>query len=115
MAVSVKAIEENTAPLRGVAWRVVEDQSDIITRPLARTDDEQALLERLIDTAKPPAPDPEVEPAFRGLRYLLATPFRYPPLRYGSRFGSRHERGIWYGARKPPTALAEKDFYLFAN
>ncbi len=115
MAVSVKAIENNTASLRGVAWRVVEDQSDIITRPLTRTDDEQDLLERLIDTAKPPAPDPEREPAFRGLHYLLATPFRYPPLRYGSRFGGRHERGIWYGAHTPPTALAEKAFYLLAN
>jgi len=115
LAVSTQSIRQHTAPLAGVAWRIVEDQSAIATRPLTDTDDQQALLERLIETAKPPAPDPEREPAFRGLHYLLATPFRYPPLRYGSRFGGRHERGLWYGARRPATALAEKAFYLLAN
>ena len=69
---------------------------------------EQVLLEELIDRVKPPLPD---EPAFVGMSYLLKTPFRYPPLRHGSRFGSIEERGIWYGARAVATVLAEVAFY----
>ncbi|MFM8662059.1 MAG: hypothetical protein ACKOCI_12125, partial [Cyanobium sp.] len=38
---------------------------------------DQARLEALIDTVKPPAPE--------GQHRLLITPFRYPPLRSGSR------------------------------
>ena len=47
-----------------------------------------------------------------GLHYLLFTPFRYPPLRHGSRFGTRAELGIWYGSRARATAFAEKAYYL---
>jgi len=42
---------------------------------------------------------------------LLYTPFRYPPLRHGSRYGTRSERGIWYGSRSLDTALAEVAYY----
>ena len=45
------------------------------------------------------------------MHYLLASPFRYPPLRHGSRFGSRFEPGIFYGARELTTALAEGAYY----
>ena len=37
---------------------------------------------------------------------LLSTPFRYPPLPYGSRFGRRHEHGIYYGSKRLDTNLA---------
>src|SRR5690606_3863871 len=50
-------------------------------------------------------------PADGRLHYLLATPFRYPPLRHGSRFGTRHERGIWYGSESRRTAFAEVAYY----
>jgi hypothetical protein len=90
------------------AWRVVEAQHRISTRKLVDSDAEQQVLEELIDAGKPPLP---AEPAFRGLHYLLATPFRYPPLRHGSRFGTRWERGIWYGARAPRSAFAESAYY----
>jgi hypothetical protein len=45
------------------------------------------------------------------LHYLLSTPFRYPPLPSGSRFGARRERGIWYGAEAVSTAMAEVAYY----
>ena len=90
--------------LRLAAWRVVDAQHVNSTRKLVDTDAEQELLERLIDGVKPGR-------LREGLHYLLATPFRYPPLRYGSRFGTHSERGIWYGARKVPTALAELAYY----
>lgn len=90
--------------------RVVEGQHRVGTRRLCDSDEEQALLENLIDSAKPPAPGGS---AFSGLHYLLFTPFRYPPLRYGSRFGTRQERGIFYGAEKLATVFAELAYYRF--
>ena len=91
--------------LRLEPWRVVESQHQIATRKLVDSDAEQQLLEQLIDSAKPP------ERAPRGLHYLLFTPFRYPPLRHGSRFGSRQERGIWYGSEMQRTVFAEVAYY----
>jgi hypothetical protein len=96
----------NLRRLAGRAWRVVESQHLFATRKLVDSDEEQALLEELIEEAKPPADAPP------GLHYLLFTPFRYPPLGHGSRFGTRRERGIWYGARARATAFAEKAYYL---
>jgi hypothetical protein len=87
------------------AWRVVESQHQIATRKLVSTDAEQELLEALIDAVKPPD-------VTRGrLHYLLFTPFRYPPLRHGSRFGTRQERGIWYGSETRAAAFAEVAYY----
>lgn len=93
------------------AWRVVEDQSRSSTRELVDTLEEHEILENLIEVkSKPPLPP---EPEFQELHYLLSTPFRYPPLEYGSRFGRRHERGLWYGAKELNTALGESAFYRF--
>jgi hypothetical protein len=65
------------------------------------------VLEELLDTrAKLPVPL-----GFENLHYLLYTPFRHPPLRNGSRFGTRQERGILYGSRELPTAFAEIAYY----
>ena len=80
----------------------------VSTRKLVDSMEEQALLEDLLETSKPPLPQGE---EFRGLHYLLFTPFRYPPLPHGSRFGSRAERAIWYGSAHPRTAFAETAYY----
>jgi hypothetical protein len=91
--------------LRLTPWRAVEAQHQVSTRKFVANAAEQALLEDLIDRAKPPD-------LTRGkLHYLLATPFRYPPLRWGSRFGTKHERGIWYGSETRAGAFAEVAFY----
>jgi hypothetical protein len=84
---------------------VVEAQHQVSTRKLVDGADEQVLLEEMIDRVKPPAP------AGAGLHYLLFTPFRYPPLPHGSRFGTRIEPGIWYGSRELRTAFAEVAYY----
>lgn len=94
--------------LAATPWRAVEAQHLISTRALVDSVAEQEELERLLDAAKPPVP---TEPAFRGLHYLLSTPFRYPPLAHGSRFGRRDERGLWYGSDARETALAELSYY----
>ncbi len=93
--------------LRLMPWRVVEAQHQVSTRKLVDSNEEQELLEQLIDRAKPPAVGDAKQ------HYLLTTPFRYPPLRYGSRFGGRHERGIWYGSETLHTAFAEVAYYRF--
>lgn len=91
--------------LRLTAWRAVEAQHRLSTRKLVASAEEQELLEELLERVKPP------ETTGARLHYLLFTPFRYPPLRHGSRFGTRHERGIWYGAEHRRTAFAEVAYY----
>jgi hypothetical protein len=83
----------------------VEAQHQVSTRKLVDSADEQVLLEELIDRAKPP------DMTAGKTHYLLATPFRYPPLRHGSRFGTRHERGIWYGSETRGAVFAEVAYY----
>ena len=92
-------------PLDLSPWRVVEAQHQVSTRKLVDSADEQALLEELIDSVKPP------DSTGGRLHYLLFTPFRYPPLPHGSRFGARRERGIWYGSMDRRTAFAEVAYY----
>jgi hypothetical protein len=91
--------------LSALSWRVVESQHQIATRKLVDTDAEQQLLEELIEAVKPP------DRTGGRLHYLLFTAFRYPPLRHGSRFGRRTERGIWYGSTTLPAAFAEVAYY----
>ncbi len=67
---------------------------------------EQRLLEDLLERAKPPLPD-----ATAGLHYLLATPFRYPPTAFGSRFRRPEDPGVFYGADEVRTACAELGYW----
>ncbi len=102
------AARHSLVAYEGAPWRVVEAQHVISTRKLVDSDDEQQLLEELLDAAKPPLPR---EPGFDGLHFLLFSSFRYPPLRHGSRFGSRFEPSLWYGAEEKRTAFAEVAYY----
>jgi hypothetical protein len=95
-------------PLAGTLLRIVESQHDVATLSLVSTLAEQAELERLLESSKPPLP-----PETAGLHYLLATPFRYPPLRHGSRFGARFEPALLYGSKRRATVLAEGAYYRF--
>jgi len=86
----------------------VEGQHVISTRKLVDSREEQEILEELIEGSKPRVPDAARD---RGLHYLLVTPFRYPPLAHGSRFGTRDEPSLWYGSARRRTALAETAYY----
>jgi len=90
------------------AWRAVEAQHVISTRKLVDSDAEQQLLEELIERSKPRLGR---SPELGRLHYLLSTPFRYPPLPHGSRFGTRGQMGIWYGAEGQRTLFAEVAYY----
>lgn len=99
------AASSEIGPLAATPWRVVEAQHQISTRKLVDSDAEQAVLEEVLERYKPP---PAAGPPFH---YLLSTPFRYPPLPHGSRFGTRHQPGVWYGAEQLRAAFAELAYY----
>lgn len=98
--------ERLIAPLACTVHRVVESQETVATLMLVDNREEQQVLEELLESSKPP-----LAADLRDLHYLLAAPFRYPPLAHGSRFGARHERGIFYGSTRVETALGECAFY----
>ena len=100
------ALAASASPWAGEAWRMVEAQHAAATMKLVDSAAEQALLEDLLEQAKPPLPE-----AARKLHYLLATPFRYPPLPRGSRFRAAGEPGVFYGADQLVTACAELGYW----
>jgi hypothetical protein len=91
-------------------WRAVEAQHESSTMPLVDSLDEQAVLERLLDDAKPPVPA-----AARRLHYLLFTPFRYAPPPGGSRFRAGDDPGVFYGADEVRTACAELGYWRWRH
>ena len=88
--------------------RVVESQEQIATNHLVDDLEKQAALEDMLDNSKPPSPSVDGT-----LHYLLATPFRYLPLPFGSRFGAKHEPRLFYGSLTTETAFAETGYYRF--
>lgn len=88
-------------------WRVVETQEKSYTRKLVSSSEELDILEDLIEKNKP-----KIDKSIQGYyHYLLFSPFRYPPLKHGSRFGRIFEPSLWYGALKVETALREVAYY----
>lgn len=65
-------------------YRMVESQEKVATMTLVDT------LDELIEETKPSIRHQKPR------HYLIQTPFRYPPLKHGSRFGSRFEPSIFY-------------------
>lgn len=100
--------EQNIKPLQGKLFRLVESQTKVATLNYVDTLEEQAMLEELLETAKPPYRDDMAQ-----LHYLLRSPFRYPPLPWGSRFGRTHEPSLFYGGGSVHTTLAEAAYYRF--
>lgn len=94
-------------PIHTKAFRVVEIQTRKAILKLVDAD-EAEILDVLLEVSKPPVPHVAEE-----LDVLAYTPFRYPPLRHGSRFGVPTERGIWYGSEILKTAFCESAYYKF--
>jgi RES domain len=101
-----RAVASEARALQCAAWRAVEAQHVVATRALVDSLAEQAQLEQILDDAKPRLPR-----AASALHYLLATPFRYPPLPGGSRFRAPHQPGVFYGADEQRTACAELGYW----
>ncbi len=94
--------------LKGTVHRIVESQIQVATRAYSDSLFEQESLEELIEDSKPSNPENA-----NSLNYLITTPFRYPPLKWGSRFGSPDKRGIFYGSHSIYTTLAEFAYHRF--
>ncbi|MHB1144777.1 MAG: RES family NAD+ phosphorylase [Thiobacillus sp.] len=92
----------------GVLLRLVESQEQVATSQLVSSLERQAVLEDLLEATKP-----SWRKGSERLHYLLATPFRYPPLRHGSRFGARNAPSLFYGSLETRTVLAEAAYYRF--
>lgn len=104
------AVLASTRPtaLGGSLQRLVESQEQVATNRLVDSLADQSVLEEMLEATKP-----ALRPGTEGLHYLLATPFRYPPLKFGSRFGTRAEPSLFYGSLETPTLLAEAAYYRF--
>lgn len=100
------AVSSEARDWRGSIWRIVEAQHVASTMKIVDNPAEQDLLESLLEASKPALPK-EAEQ----LDYLLATPFRYDPLRTGSRFRSVTDPGVFYGAANVRTACAELGYW----
>ncbi len=99
-----------TPPIRlaGRVQRLVESQEQVATNQLVGSLARQSVLEEMLEGTKPP-----LRHGAENLHYLLTAPFRYPPLKFGSRFGKRTEPGLFYGSRETSTLLAEAAYYRF--
>ena len=99
-------IRQSATRLIGRLYRIIESQEEVATRGLVDSLQKQEILENLLELSKPVR-----LPGSEDLHYLLATPFRYPPLPWGSRFGGVAESGIFYGSKTIGTVLAEAAYY----
>jgi len=87
-------------------YRIVESDLEVATSSITTTLAEQSRLEELLDEIKPiSAPSKK--------HYLLTTPFRYPPLKYGSRYGTINMKSYFYASKEPITCLYECAYYRF--
>ena len=100
--------ETSLSQYRNDAWRAVESQEHVATLDIVDSLDEQYLLEAMLDKAKP-----RYRHGTENMHYLLKTAFRYPPLKYGSRFGSQLMPSYFYASELLQTALCESAYYRF--
>ena len=92
----------------GTLQRLVENQEQKVTLRLADNLAEHDVLEGLLEASKP---DGGGHAGLGRFDYLLRTPWRYPPLRWGSRFGRRFEPSLFYGALDRHALFAEAAYY----
>lgn len=98
--------QDQVKHISGTLYRMVEAQEQVATMGYVDTLEEQSILEDLLEQSKP-----DYLEATERLHYLLRTPFRYPPLQWGSRFGRVHEPSLFYGGQSVETTLTESAFY----
>ena len=102
------ATDKDTTPISGTLLRLVESQEQVATNKLVSSLADQALLEDMLESSKP-----ALKNLYQDYHYLLATPFRYPPLLHGSRFGTKQQASLFYGSQNISTLLAEAAYYRF--
>lgn len=96
-------------PINGNGFRLVESQEEVATTEIVSDLKKQSVLEEMIEEFS----KPDCFPGTEHLHYLLFTSFRYPPLKHGSRFGSRLEPSLLYGGTTEYVTLCESAYYRF--
>ena len=108
MDLRVIAAAAPEASLRGTVLRLVQQQGIDSLAPLVDNLEQLARLEGLVEISKPRFKLSRLDAPSHP---LLMTPFRYPPLRHGSRFGASTTRGMFYGSRSRIGSLVEGAYY----
>ena len=90
----------------GSVWRIVDAQYAAGGMKLVDSREEQDILDTLLDAGLPLLPE-----VFKKLDPLLAASFRSHPKRYGSRFRSATDPGVFYGCCHVDTACAELGYW----
>jgi hypothetical protein len=109
---TTRAVASEARPAALDLWRAVEAQHVASTMALVDSVAEQTVLERLVESSKPPVPR---EVARLNLHWLLFTPFRYAPPPGGSRFRGPNDPGVFYGAEHARTACAEVGYWRWRH
>jgi hypothetical protein len=92
----------------GTLKRIVENQEQKVTLSLTDSLSEHDVLEALLEDSKPSSGG---DASLARFDYLLRTPWRYPPLKWGSRFGRRFEPSLFYGSLGNRALFAEAAYY----
>jgi hypothetical protein len=96
--------EHEVEAFHSTVFRSVVPGAGNTTRKYVDSDSEHDALEAELDGHKPPYP--------RGAHHvLIASAFRYPPLKWGSRFGTINENSLFYAALEERTSMAERAYY----
>ena len=106
MKISIE--REHIKPLQAEVFRVAESQQKVATNTLVDTLQEQQMLEEMLERVKP-----KIQKDCEQYDYLIHTPFRYPPLKHGSRFSKKIEPSIFYASKNIEAAFAELAYYRF--
>ncbi|MES9834489.1 MAG: RES family NAD+ phosphorylase [Candidatus Thiodiazotropha sp. LLP2] len=93
----------------GQGFRMVESQEMVASSEIVSSLEKQAALEEMLEMDS----KPDYPVGTEHLHYLLSSPFRYPPLKHGSRFGGRFEPSLFYGGTTEYATLCESAFYRF--
>jgi hypothetical protein len=101
-------VQAQPAGLMGTLKRMVENQEQKVTVALVDNLAEHEILEGMLEESKPVG---HFHKGMQRLDYLLRTPWRYPPLKWGSRFGRRLEPSLFYGALSDAALFAEAAYY----
>ena len=101
--------ERVVQPIGGRGFRLVESQEAVATTGIVSSLERQVILEQMLESDS----KPQRRPGTQHLHYLLSTPFRYPPLPHGSRFGGRFEPSLFYGGTSERVTLCESAYYRF--
>lgn len=100
------AVSTEARVFQGSVWRMVEAQHYTSTMKLVDDPEDHDILEQLLDASKPSIPS-----ILSGFHYLLATPFRYPSRRGGTRFRAQFDPGVFYAAGSLRTCCAELGYW----